>query len=487
MGGPYFEDNSHIFFSQGTTDRGNGGSDEYIDKAYRAPKKIPPKYEKGKESVQNGRIEKKKNGKPRFYSKKPLQDEKRRIIAKQSLAAISFQANDKLFMDGLDITQRPITAPVVVPEKLKNWASTIIQNNGKNAVITNGKRSWDAEFIASPNGHSQYSSDDISTPTSSQNWHSYDDIPSIENHRRVLESSSKYPQLSIAQQIQIAKYLDSHGEYAPSYMIIEKFNLQISAAHIRTLTNGAWLNDEVINFYGNLIIERAQNNPDIYPPVHVVNTFFYTKLMQSGFGHKVVAGWFIPRPNKKKKAPPPNIINKDYMFIPINTGAHWTLAVVNFRLCRFEYYDSLGSGFNPAFIIELKEFFIYLAKQTNNQHFNFATWETYEPRTKTPQQRNSYDCGVFAMMTAEHISRNAPLSFTQSKMGYFRAKMIYEISTGAIMNENVDVVDEDSFEEEEDESVDDDEILQSSAENSPGAEAMQIDIVKSTTTHQGSS
>ncbi|CAG8778344.1 30211_t:CDS:2, partial [Racocetra persica] len=128
MGGPYFEDNSHIFFSQGTTDREKEGGDEYIDKAHKTPK-LFSKLEKGKETVQNGRIEKKKNGKPRFYSKKPMQDEKRRIIAKQSLAAISFQANDKLFMDGLDISQRPITAPVIVPEKLKNLASTIIQNN----------------------------------------------------------------------------------------------------------------------------------------------------------------------------------------------------------------------------------------------------------------------------------------------------------------------------------------------------------------------
>ncbi|RIB04806.1 hypothetical protein C2G38_652266 [Gigaspora rosea] len=341
---------------------------------------------------------------------------------------------------------------------------------GKNAVIRNGKRSWDAEFVTSPNGHSQYSSDDISTPTSSQNWHSYDDIPSvstpiidesrqsdfmIENYRRLLESSTRYPPLTIQQQIQIAKYLDSRGEYAPSYMIIEKFNLQISAAHLRTLTNGCWLNDEVINFYSNLIIERAQNNPDIYPPVHIVNTFFYTKLMQSGFGHKVVA------------------------------GAHWTLAVANFKLCRFEYYDSLGGEFNPVFLNELRAFFNYLAKQTNNHHFDFDSWNTYEPKTKTPQQKNSYDCGVFTMMTVEHMSRNAPLSFTQSKMGYFRAKMIYEISTGNIMNE---IDDEDSFEEDEDESVNDDEILQSSAEHSPGAEAMQIDIVKSsTTTHQGPS
>ncbi|CAG8699947.1 4842_t:CDS:10, partial [Cetraspora pellucida] len=362
MGGPYFKDNSHIFFSQGTTDRENEGSDEYIDKAYKTPKLLS-KSEKGKEAVQNGRIEKKKNGKPRFYSKKPMQDEKRKIIAKQSLAAISFQANDKLFMDGLDITQRPITtAPVIVPEKLKRLASTIIQNNGqrsnsiylnhameidqdasrinfdksvdkgKNAAITNGKSSWNAEFASSPNGHSQYSSDEISTPTSSQNWHSYDDLPSvstpiidgsrqsdcmIENHRKVLESSSKYPPLTVEQQVQIAKYLDLHGEYTPACTIIDKFNLQISAAHIRTLTNGSWLNDEVMNFYGHLIIERAQNNPDIYPPVHVVNTFFYTKLMQNGFG--VVAGWYIPRPNKKKKAPPPNFFDKDYIFIPINT------------------------------------------------------------------------------------------------------------------------------------------------------------------------
>ncbi|CAG8741413.1 11012_t:CDS:2, partial [Racocetra fulgida] len=136
----------------------------------------------------------------------------------------------------------------------------------------------------------------------------YDDIPSvstpiidesrqsdymIENHRKLLESSSKYPPLTVEQQIQ-----------------------------------------------------RAQKNPEIYPPVHVVNTFFYTKLMQNGFG--VVAGWFTPRPNKKKK--------------------------------------------------ELRDFFIYLAKQTNNQHFKFAEWE---------------------------------------------------ISTGSIMNENenVEVEDEDSFEE----------------------------------------
>ncbi|CAG8837209.1 931_t:CDS:2, partial [Racocetra persica] len=87
------------------------------------------------------------------------------------------------------------------------------------------------EYATSPNGHSQYSSDEISTPTSSQNWHAYDDIPGvstpiidesrqsdymIENHRKLLESSSKYPPLTVEQQIQIAKYLDLHGEYEPS-------------------------------------------------------------------------------------------------------------------------------------------------------------------------------------------------------------------------------------------------------------------------------
>jgi len=36
-------------------------------------------------------------------------------------------------------------------------------------------------------------------------------------------------------------------------------------------------------------------------------------------------------------------------------------------------------------------------------------------------QTNSYDCGVFALTFAEHLSRDANLSFSQKHINYFRA------------------------------------------------------------------
>lgn len=55
-----------------------------------------------------------------------------------------------------------------------------------------------------------------------------------------------------------------------------------------------------------------------------------------------------------------------------------------------------------------------------------------------PQQKNSDDCGVFAMITLEHLSRRAPLSFNQDMMPYFRERMIVEINTGRLLESGDD-------------------------------------------------
>jgi sentrin-specific protease 1 len=47
-----------------------------------------------------------------------------------------------------------------------------------------------------------------------------------------------------------------------------------------------WLNDEVINSYGNLVQQRADANG---AKVHVFSSFFYTK-MQAGY-NKMFARW----------------------------------------------------------------------------------------------------------------------------------------------------------------------------------------------------
>ena len=54
-------------------------------------------------------------------------------------------------------------------------------------------------------------------------------------------------------------------------ILSSRFKLQISRGDIQTLENGQWLNDEVINFYMNLLVERNENQG--YPALHVFSNF----------------------------------------------------------------------------------------------------------------------------------------------------------------------------------------------------------------------
>lgn len=123
---------------------------------------------------------------------------------------------------------------------------------------------------------------------------------------------------------------------------IEKFKIPISTQDLERVPPGRWLNDEVINFYFQMIVERSkQENPGTPQRVLAHNTYFFTKLDKGGY--KPVARW-ASRLGVGGKA----LLDLDYMFIPVHVGNnHWCLAVVNFKLKRFEYYDSLGGNFTP--------------------------------------------------------------------------------------------------------------------------------------------
>ena len=45
-----------------------------------------------------------------------------------------------------------------------------------------------------------------------------------------------------------------------------------------------------------------------------------------------------------------------------------------------------------------------------------------------PQQYNGCDCGVFALIFADYLSRGAPLSFSQKHMEHFRLRIASDIA-----------------------------------------------------------
>ncbi len=198
------------------------------------------------------------------------------------------------------------------------------------------------------------------------------------------------------------------GLAAPSLTnLAEIRSIIIEPKDLRTLQDGKWLNDEVINFYFKLIEERSQGS------VFTLNTFFFKKL--AGSGYDEVKRWTAKV----------NIFAYERILIPIHLPEHWCLAELDMQEKKIFYYDSLG-GMNETCLIILLSWLI-------NEHrvrklptpLIFSEWQLITPNS--PRQGNGTDCGVFTCVTAEYRSRNAPLTFSQANMPYFRRRIAYEI------------------------------------------------------------
>ncbi|KAG8736447.1 Smt3-specific protease, partial [Ceratobasidium sp. 428] len=158
---------------------------------------------------------------------------------------------------------------------------------------------------------------------------------------------------------------------------------QVSDRDLARLKPAQWLNDEIINFYGALIMargEEAKKGKGKALDTHYFNTFFFAKLEDPGYEKARIGKW-------TKKF---DIFKKDVALVPVNLGnAHWTCAAINFKKKRIEYHDSMG--------MKRGKVYKYLRDYLNKEHrdkkktdFDFTGWEDYFD-DDSPQQENGYD------------------------------------------------------------------------------------------------
>lgn len=223
------------------------------------------------------------------------------------------------------------------------------------------------------------------------------------------------PELTKAMEAKVKAAFTRHPE---NEVLIKKFSLPITRKDIQTLNNLNWLNDEVINFYMQLLEERCQRL-EKYPSVHTFSTFFYIGLQRRG--HEGMKRW-------TKKV---NIFEKDIIIVPIHLHVHWCLVVVDLKKKEINYYDSMGNS-NDECLQHMKKYLVAEHKVKMEEELDLTDWKIRNVKD-IPQQMNGSDCGVFACTYAEFSSRRAPFSFDQSKMQYFRRKMTYEIITGELL------------------------------------------------------
>ena len=240
----------------------------------------------------------------------------------------------------------------------------------------------------------------------------------FEELQKKIEEKSKSNEFPELTKEMLAKVKSVFSSGNGREIFVQGFNAEITRSDLATLRDATWLNDEVVNFYFNLLKDRNEKVKE-YPKVHVFNTFFYPKIVKAG--HASVKRW-------TRKV---DIFAMDLILIPVHLGMHWCLATVDLKNKQIAYYDSL-KGNNTQCLEAIKTYLQNESLDKKKTKFDFTGWTDVMPKD-IPEQLNGCDCGVFMCKYAEYKSRSAKFTFTQANMPYFRKRMVYEIVTKQLL------------------------------------------------------
>lgn len=224
------------------------------------------------------------------------------------------------------------------------------------------------------------------------------------------------PRLSREMAAEVASAL---AQKDPNLVLSAAFKLRITQRDLATLQEGGWLNDEVINFYLSLVMDRSSKNGGL--KVYSFSTFFFPKLQGGGStqtgGHAAVRRW--------TKAV--DLFLCDLILVPLHLGVHWALAVMDLKAKTVKAYDSMGQRHDD--ICNLLLYYLQEEhKVKKGRELDVSKWTMCSLRpSEIPQQKNGSDCGVFACKYADYIAKDRPLTFKQCHMPLFRKLMIWEI------------------------------------------------------------
>ena len=207
-------------------------------------------------------------------------------------------------------------------------------------------------------------------------------------------------------------------------LLMDAYKIPIYGYDIQTVSDKRKLNDNIINFYMQMIVARSKGDPENFRPVYAFSSFFYPNLRDKGY--EAIKKW-------TKNV---DIFEQALILIPVHLDMkgpdHWCLATIDMDEKAISYYDSLG-GNNTG--IALRKISFYLQKEhfaKKGRYLDLKWWKQINAKN-IPLQKNGSDCGVFTCMFAEYLSRGAEFTFDHSNMPYFRKRIIYEISRNELL------------------------------------------------------
>ncbi|AQK50246.1 Putative peptidase C48 domain family protein [Zea mays] len=199
----------------------------------------------------------------------------------------------------------------------------------------------------------------------------------------------------------------------------------------------AYLGDEVIDCYINLIKAQEHLKCRSGGRVHIENAFQFNFLKRDGDVDTKTDELYPSKDMTQISSAERRVLlylDHDMVFIPINIREmHWYLAVINARNMEIQVLDSLGTSSGRNDLIDTIK---GLQRQIDmvSQHkelkdhrwpdLRVASWPLREIEMEYAKQTDSSSCGLFLLnyieyWTGDELSDN----FTQDDMSHFRKKL----------------------------------------------------------------
>lgn len=189
----------------------------------------------------------------------------------------------------------------------------------------------------------------------------------------------------------------------PSFRVVYKKHT-LTLDDLTTLADQNWLNDQVMNMYGELIMESAHHK------VHFLNSFFHRQLMTKGYD------------GVKRWTKQVDLFSKSLLLVPIHLEVHWCLVTADIVKKKICLYDSQGNALQKVARNILK---YLMTEAKEKKQAAFETGWALSFCEEIPQQTNENDCGVFVLEYSRCLALGKPLQFSQNDIPKIR-KQIYK-------------------------------------------------------------
>ncbi|XP_075062256.1 sentrin-specific protease 3 [Mixophyes fleayi] len=180
----------------------------------------------------------------------------------------------------------------------------------------------------------------------------------------------------------------------------------LSMDDLGTLYGQNWLNDQIMNMYGDLVMDAVPEK------VHFFNSFFYDKLRTKGY--EGVKRW-------TKNV---DIFNKQFLLIPIHLEVHWSLICVDVLKRTITYFDSQRTLNRrcPKHIAKYLQ-----AEAVKKERLEYVNGWKGLFKMNVARQNNDSDCGAFVLQYCKFLALELPFTFGQQDMPKLRRQMYKEL------------------------------------------------------------